>query len=223
VAERNALYYLWHLRNRTWFKQHLPYLQHLSPLKRLLRVLLDNNVTLEDFHRYNDPESWHTVVKAAVLERAKRWYTKSSSYGTHCQRLPDFQFQYRGREYLRDELLHELAPVAIAARADRLPGVPEAWLHNPCPFCECDDGMNGAHLLQCEHLPTQLASDRDQLRGSLSVRAFAVQVINCDLTKLVKKALPFARKVLSTAQKAAQESTPPGSPDSDAAVEQFLT
>jgi hypothetical protein len=50
-----------------------------------------------------------------------------------------------------------------------------------------------------------------------------MQVINCDLTQLVKKALPFARKVLAAAQKAAQESTPPASPDSDAAAEQFLT
>jgi hypothetical protein len=83
--------------------------------------------------------------------------------------------------------------------------------------------MNGAHLLQCDSLPTPLATTRDQLRGSLSVRAFAMQVVTCDLTPLVKTALPFAQKVFRTARSAVQDLTPPGSPDSDVAAEQFLT
>ena len=214
VAERNTLYYLWHLRNETWFKHYLPSLQHLSPLSRLTGILLDNNITLEEFHQHTNPETWHQVVRRAILERAKHWYTKSASYGIHSQRLPNFEFQYRGRKYLREEYLHELAPVAIETRADRLPGVPQAWLHNPCPFCKCEDGMNGAHLLQCENLPQHLTTIRDQLRGPLSTRAFAMQVVVCDLTPLVKKALPFARKVFNAARKAVQDVTPPSSPES---------
>jgi hypothetical protein len=223
VAERNALYYLWHLRNETWFKAHLPSMQHLSPLSRLLGILLDNNITLEEFHQYSASENWHELVRRAILERAKDWYTKSTSYGAHAQRLRNFAFKYRGRKYLREKFMHELAAIAIEARADRLPGVPNAWEHNPCPFCECEDGMNGAHLLQCDSLPTSLATTRDQLRGSLSIRAFAMQVVTCDLTTLVKRALPFAQKVFKAARGAVQDSTPPGSPDSDAAAEQFLT
>jgi hypothetical protein len=83
--------------------------------------------------------------------------------------------------------------------------------------------MNGAHLLQCACLPPLLAATRDQLRGSLSIRAFAMQVVTCDLTPLVKRALPFAQKVFKAARRAVQESTPPGSPDSDAAAEKFIT
>jgi hypothetical protein len=212
-----------YLRNEVWFNKYLPSLQHLSPLSRLTGILLDNNVTLEEFHQHSSSVHWHALVKKAILERANHWYTGSASYADHSQRLPNFEFQYRGREYLRAALLHELAPIAIQARADRLPGVPQAWLHNPCPFCECEDGMNGAHLLQCTSLPTGLATSRDQLRGSLSVRAFAVQVVTCDVTPLVKGALPFAQKVFKTARKAVQDSTPPSSPESDAAAEQFLT
>lgn len=151
---------------------------------------------------------------------------ESASYQSHLQRLPSFEFRYRGQRYLRDKnlFISELAPIAIEARADRLPGVPNAWEYNPCPFCECDNGMNGAHLLQCESLPVQLATIRDQLRGSLSVRAFAMQVIVCDLKPLVKRALPFAQKVFKAARRAVQDSTaPPSSPESDAAAEQFVT
>ena len=161
-------------------------MQHLSPLSRLLGILLDNNITLEEFHQYNASENWHQTVRGAILERAKDWYTKgnrhtskSTSYGAHTQRLRNFAFQYRGRKYLREKYMHELAPIAIEARADRLPGVPNAWEHNPCPFCEREDGMNGAHLLQCDSLPPSLATTRDQLRGSLSTRAFAMQVEVC--------------------------------------------
>jgi hypothetical protein len=120
VAERNALYYLWHLRSETWFKTYLPSMQHLSPLSRLLGLLLDNNITLEEFHQYNDSVNWHETVKRAIMERAKHWYTKSKSYGAHAQRLPNFTFKYRGRKYLREKYLNQLAPIAIEARADRL-------------------------------------------------------------------------------------------------------
>jgi hypothetical protein len=54
VTERNALYFLWHLRNQTWFKGQLPSLLHLSPHSRLTELLVDNNITLEEFHLHND-------------------------------------------------------------------------------------------------------------------------------------------------------------------------
>lgn len=219
VAERNALYYLWHLRNETWFKDCLPSLQHLPPLSRLTGVLLDNNITLEEFHEYDNRENWHEVVKNAVLERAKSWYNTS----THTERLPNFEFIYRGRPYLREEYLAELAHVAIEARADRLPGVPSAWDYNPCPFCECASGMNGAHLLQCESLPLTLKETRDAMRGPLSVRAFTMKVLLCEPGELVKRALPFARKVFQAARRAVQGPLPPSSPQSDVAGEEFTT
>ena len=147
VVERNALYYLWHLRNETS-------VQHLAPLSRLTGLLVDNDITLEEFHQHGDRTSWHNTVKRAVLKRAESWYDTSA----HSERLPNFSFVYRGREYLREESICELAPTAIQARADRLPGVPNAWEHHQCPFCEAKNGMNGAHLLQCESLaPCTLA------------------------------------------------------------------
>ena len=74
VAERNALYYLWHLRNEVWYREFLPALQHLPPVARLTGLLLDNNVTLEEFHQYSDRDQWHSLVKAAILHRAQHWY-----------------------------------------------------------------------------------------------------------------------------------------------------
>ena len=132
VAERNALYFLWHLRNETWFKDQLPSLLHLSPLSRLTGLLADNNITLEKFHSYDDVEQWHKTVKVAVLQRAQTWYASSS----HSQRLPNFGFVYRGLPYLREDLLCELAPTATAARADRRPGVANAWEYHLSPFCK---------------------------------------------------------------------------------------
>jgi len=219
VAERNALYFLWHLRNETWFKSYLPHLQHLSPLSRLTNLLIDNNITLEEFHKYNNVDKWHKTVKKAVLERALSWYDVSA----HGERIPNFGFLYRGQPYLRDDTLGELAPVAIQARADRLPGVPRAWEYHPCPFCGCDNGFNGAHLLQCDSLPLDLAASRDALRSLISVRAFAAKVITCHPSELVKKGLVFAQKVFKAARKAVLTSSPPASPLSEATDDELFT
>ena len=220
VAERNALYYLWHLRNETWFKDLLPSLQHLTPLSRLTGLLVGNNITFEEFHQYRDRNAWHDTVKKAVLERAQSWYDTSA----HRERLPNFQFVYRGRQYLREDSLCELAPTAIQARADRLPGVPNAWEHQQCPFCENENGMNGAHLLQCGSLPGSLLIARDQLRSSMSTRAFAMQVIGCKPCDLVVKGLHLAQKVFKAARRSVQgPASPPSLSQSDVAGEEFNT
>ena len=77
-------------------------------------------------------------------------------------------------------------------------------------------------MLQCEGLPSELSTSRDVLRSSLSVRAFAAQVVTCQPSELVKSGLVFARKIFKAARKAVRASTPPASPLSDAAGEEFL-
>ena len=217
VGERNALYYLWHLRNRTWFKRHLPHLQHLPPLARLTELLLDYDVTLEEFHRVRDVDKWHDLVKDAVLNRAESWYSASS----HSQRLPNFRFVYRGQQYLRLANICQLSEVAIQARADRLTGVPNEWLHQECPYCHTDGGLHGAHLLQCDSLPDQLAQQRNQLRQDQSIRAYTSRVLVCDPSfSELKQGLCFAQRVLKTTRRACQ-APPPSSQTSDGDREEF--
>ena len=112
--------------------------------------------------------------------------------------------------------------MAIHTRADRLVGVPNEWLHQACPYCHQDDGLNGAHLLQCGHLPDQLIQHRDQLRQGPSVRAFSARVLACDLTNFseLKQGLCFAQKVLKTARQACQ-GLPHSSQTSDGAREEI--
>ena len=105
VAERNALYFLWHLRSETWFRDQLPSMIHLAPLSRLTGIniftglLLDNNIVLEEFHKYTNPDKWHDTVKKAVLDRAQQWCDASA----HHQRLPNLFSVYRGAPYLRED------------------------------------------------------------------------------------------------------------------------
>jgi hypothetical protein len=218
VAERNALYYLWHLRNEVWYREILPALQHLPPVARLTGVLVDNSVTLEEFHQHGDPEKWHALVKKAVLCRAQGWYDTSRLQ----DRLPNPGFVYRGQPYLRDDALADLAGTAVQLRADRLPGVPSAWEYHPCSLCGCEKGLNGAHLLQCDNLPAALAAVRDQLRAEESVADFATRVLGCEPSDWTRKGPELAYKTVKVAQRAAQASTPPSSPRSDVAGEEFL-
>ena len=205
VGERNALYYLWHLRNRTWFKRYLPHLQDLPPLARLTELLLDNNITLEEFHQIRDVGTWHDTVREAILTRAQSWYNTSP----HTERLPNFGIIYRGRDYLRKDKLCDLAEVALQARADRLSGVNNAWEYHACPFCHQGSGLNGGHLLQCDSLPSPLAERRDQLRGDLSTRAYTARVLTCATNSFsnpedLRRGLCFADKVFKAARKTCQ-------------------
>ena len=84
--------------------------------------------------------------------------------------------------------------------------------------------MNGAHLLQCESLPVPLLTARDQMRSSLSTRAFAMQVTCCKPCDLVKNGLHLAQRVFKAARKAVQAPvSQPSSPRSDVAEEEFNT
>jgi hypothetical protein len=182
------------------------------------RALLDNNITLEEFHEHDDPTQWHALVKAAVLHRAQRWYDTSRLR----ERLPNSGFVYRGQPYMREDTLADLAGVAVQLRADRLPGVPNAWEYHQCPFCGCDRGLNGGHLLQCSSLPVAVSTARDQLREGAPLEDFARQVLSCKKSDQTRKALELAYKIMKTAQRAVQASTPPSSPRSEIAEEEFL-
>ena len=222
VGQRNALYYLWHLRNRTWFRRYLPYLQDLPPLARLTEFLLDNNITLEEFHQVRDVNTWHNTVREAILTRAQSWYTTPSK---HTERLPNFGFVYRGRDYLRKDKLCDLAEVALQARADRLSGVNSAWEYHACPFCHQGSGLNGGHLLQCDSLPSPLTERRNQLRGDLSVRAYTARVLTCAASSFsnpedLRRGLCFADKVFKAARKMCQV-PPPSSQLSETAGADF--
>jgi hypothetical protein len=218
VAERNALYYLWHLRNEVWYREFLPALQHLPPVARLTGLLLDNNITLEEFHQHNDSNRWHSLVKAAVLCRAQHWHDVSGLQ----ERLPATSFVYRGQQHLRDDTLADLAGVAVQLRTDRLPGVPNAWEHQQCPLCNSDRGLNGAHLLQCDQLPPALTAARDELRAGEPLPTFAARVLRCKPSAWTRKSLCLGFKIIKVAQRAAQGLTPPSSPRSEVAGEEFL-
>ena len=200
------------------YREFLPALQHLPPVARLTGLLLDNNVTLEEFHQYSDRDQWHSLVKAAILHRAQHWYDVSDLQ----ERLPTTGFVYRGQQHLRDDDLADLAGVAVQLRTDRLPGVPNAWEHHRCPLCGCDRGLNGAHLLQCDQLPPALTAARDELRAGAPLPTFAAQVLRCKPSVWARKSLCLGFKIIKVAQRAAQGYTPPCSPRSEVAGEEFL-
>ena len=177
-----------------------------------------DNITLEEFHQHSDSGKWHSLVKAAVLCRAQHWYEVSGLQ----ERLPNSGFVYRGQPHLRDDALADLAGVAVQLRTDRLPGVPSAWEYHQCPLCGCDRGLNGAHLLQCDNLPPALTAARDELRAGTPVSDFAAEVLQCKPSVWTRKGLSLAHKIVKVAQRAAQGSTPPSSPRSDVAGEEFL-
>ena len=210
VAQRNALYFLWHLRNEVWYRQHLPSPIHLSPLSRPVELLTDNDITPEEFHRCDSNQEWHDTVRTAILDRAQQWYDP----GPHQQRLPNFRFVYRGLSYLRDDSICHLAPTALQARTDRLPGVPNAWEYHQCPYCDLPAGLNGAHLLGCDKIPTELAANRDSLRGPLTVPDFTTAVLACEPSNFTRDSLCFAQKLFKAARRSVRGPTPPTSPTS---------
>jgi len=71
VVHRNAVYYLWHLRRRAWFKQYLPDLARLQPIQRLTSTVLQySSLQLSDIDRL-EYDHWRLAVKHAVLKRAQ--------------------------------------------------------------------------------------------------------------------------------------------------------
>lgn len=160
VAERNAMYFLWHLTHEAWFRQCLPALADLPALSRLTTMLVSYNLTLEELFLYNK-NKWHSAVRDAVLAQANVHHEPKQSL--HAARVPNFKFLYLGQSYMYHKLTQELAEEAFYMRTDRLPGVPAPYMYHPCLWCGKERGLNGSHLLQCHQLPTSLTQERDEL------------------------------------------------------------
>jgi hypothetical protein len=184
VADRNALYFLWHLSHAAWFREHLPELTHLSPLSRLTTMLMTYGLSCEELYLMDLP-AWRKAVKQAVLHKALSFYEPKQSQTAN--RLPGFRFKYLGRQYLHHECTTELAELAVQLRADRLPGVPRAFEYHSCLWCGQEEALNGQHLLQCPHLPAQLALERDQLRervgATTTLSELATLLVACHAPK----------------------------------------
>ena len=226
VAERNALYYLWHLSHETWFREHLPQLTHLSPLSRLTTMLMSYGLSCEELYLMDLP-AWRRAVKQAVLHKALSFYEPKQTQTA--VRLPGFIFEYLGRQYLHHPRTSELAELAVQLRADRLPGVPQPYAYHPCPWCGHPRALNGSHLLQCACLPDALVEEREQLRqqvgGTTTLSELAELVVACHAPKrpspgeeaaveLTRQGLLLFRKIFQATKKrlhatAAQEEANP--------------
>ena len=213
VADRNALYFIWHLSHQAWFREHLPQLTHLSPLSRLTNMLVTYGLSCEELYLMDLP-AWRKAVKQAVLHKALFFHEPKQSQTA--LRLPDFQFEYLGRQYLHHECTTELAELGIQMRADRLPGVPQAYEHHPCLWCGQQRALNGLHLLQCPQLPDQLVEEREQLRervgAATTLSELAALLTACHAPKkpapgeegaaaLTMQGLLFFRKISQEAKK----------------------
>ena len=183
IVHRNALYYLWHLRRRAWFREYLPALAHLQPVSRLLSMILQyKSLRIQDVDclKY---EAWRTSVKKAILERAVTYYD-TSNHQEYClfpQR--EYRFLYRGQDYLTNTHTTNLAQIALELRHDRLSGIRSPWEHHPCAFCQLQHGLNGRHLLQCQQLPPNLIQERveliDKLSPGMTLADFARSTVEC--------------------------------------------
>jgi hypothetical protein len=216
VMHRNAMYYIWHLRRRAWFRRYLPSLAHLQPIKRLTSmVLYYQDLQLRDVDRLQY-EQWRRVVKKAVLERATTFYNTAdySDYALFPQAA--YSFQYLGQDYLTNLHTTNLAQTAIELRHDRLRGVPSPWEHRPCIYCDQPHSLHGRHLLQCPRLPDNLLEQRTQLiEGSypeLCLSRFAEATVACvgaqekyessPLLVFLRKSHALGRKIMRHARKA---------------------
>jgi hypothetical protein len=184
VVHRNALYYWWHLRRRVWFRHHLPDIAHLPPIARLTSMVLEYpDLILRDADIV-EQDQWRSTVRDAILKRAVDYYDTSDYQ--HLQLFPyhgPYRFRYRGQAYLNHNKTTDLGQIAIELRHDRLCGVDNAWEYHPCVFCGMESGLNGQHLLQCQHLPANLATERARLitrfSPELSLPQFATNTFAC--------------------------------------------
>jgi Reverse transcriptase (RNA-dependent DNA polymerase) len=206
VAERNALYFLWHLSHETWFREHLPQLIHLHPLRRLTNMVISYGLSCEQLYLMDLP-AWRKAVKQAVLHKALFFYEPKQSLAA--VRLPGFIFEYLGRQYLHHDCISDLADLAVQLRADRLPGVPQPYEYHPCLWCGRARGLNGLHLLQCSAMPSSLAQERQQLRaqldGATPLGTLANLLVACQTeeqaAQLTRQGLLFFRKTSQAVKK----------------------
>ena len=221
VVHRNALYYLWHLRRRAWFRDYLPALAHLPPVQRLTSMVLQySSLRLQDVDSL-DYDTWRGEVKQAVLDRSTTYYDTSNHQDYCLYPQPDYSFMYRGQAYLNNAHTTNLAQIAIELRHNRLTGVRNPWEHQPCVYCQQPEGLHGKHLLQCQQLPRNIMEERVKLIDDhfpgLTIPAFACSVIDCvgadikdpglftptdPLLLFLCKGLALGRKILRHARKA---------------------
>ena len=200
VAERDALYFLWHLQNLAWFRESLPALTHLQPLERLTSLTLKYGLGLSAVHRCSK-EEWRSAVRDAVEAFADRHFAARP-----VDWLPDYHFE-RSRQYLKDKATADLGDAALHLRNDRLPTAPQPWVYHPCPFCQQPRALNGAHLLSCPQLPPHLDEQRRALHAQagphLSLSALAARVVYCSLSPdPLRRGLVLGRRVSRAAVRA---------------------
>jgi len=94
VVHRNAMYCLWHLRRRAWFKQYLPDLAHLQPIQRLTSVVLQySSLKLCDIDRL-EYDQWQLAAKHAVLKRAQTFYQTDDRDDYYLYPRKTYNFKY---------------------------------------------------------------------------------------------------------------------------------
>ena len=219
VVHRNAMYYLWHLRRQVWFRQYLPALADLQPIKRLTSMVLAyRDLCLRDID-HMEYDQWRTAVKKAILDRSRTYYS-TDGYADYClYPEEEYGFKYRGQDYLNNLYTTNLGQTAIVLRHDRLCGVPQPWEHHPCVYCGQPAGLQGRHLLQCASLPANLIEDRRKLIEAfypdLSLANFARATVACagahlddsahTLLLFLRRSLALGRKIIRHARKTARE------------------
>lgn len=217
VVHRNALYFLWHLRRRTWFRPYLQSLAHLHPMQRLTSMILDYPSLRLDMLDTTDYDEWRTTVSESIIEKAESFYDTSSRPEYQLFPNTEYAFAYRGQKYANHSDITDLAQIALELRQDRLPVDRnlQPWTRHPCPMCDEPEGMCGRHLLQCPQLPDNLQSDRNQLiqdnYPGLRLDRFARGVIECfgahakegcgdPSTDFLRKSLVLGRKIAKYAR-----------------------
>jgi len=178
VAERDALYFLWHLLHLSWFCNALPALATLPPVSRLVSLTVKHGLDLA-FVSVCSREEWHSAVQRAIVRSARDTFAARPVTW-----IPNHHF-VRSHRYLKHPNLRDVADTVLQLRNNRLPSAPHPWVFHPCPFCAQADGLHGRHLLSCESLPPAFEAERGLLSQqgpppALTPLQFADTVLQCD-------------------------------------------
>jgi len=184
VVHRNCLYYLWHIYRRAWFRDFLPAMQHLYPVRRITSITLQYDDIHLDVLASDTSDQWHNRVRKAVAKKATTFYDVSKYQDRPMYPEQVYEFRKGGQRYVTNPDTLDLAQVALELRQHHLPVARNLlpWERHPCPFCGLQESMNGYHLLQCYQVPDDLSSERgaiiaDYYRG-ISVESFAKGVVS---------------------------------------------
>ena len=225
VAERDALYFLWHLLHLSWFRASLPALRDLPLVHRLLGFTLKHQLDLA-FISVCSREEWHSVVQRAIVRSARTTFASRP-----VEWIPQHHF-IRSHRYLKDVHLRDVADVVLQLRNNRLPFAPHPWVFHPCPFCAEEGGLHGRHLLACESLPPVFDVERGllSLQGpppALTPFQFASTVLQSDPKQTnplwLRQGVLFGRRVCRAAVAALypDQRSSPSSLSSAAAADAF--